>query len=117
MKKYTTLLLAFILILGLSGCAEKEYKLPWDEFCYLAEQPYEAVELEPREKKYIIGLLNGFSWTEGLPDSESDYFFYPQAQKVGYNSTEGIFTDYTNERHATVTDDARKDINHMLGVN
>ena len=117
MKRYITLLLAIIFILGLTGCAEKEYKLPWDEFCYLAEQPYSAVELEPGEKSYIIDLLNDSTWIEGIPKGENDYYFYPQAQKVGYNSEDGVFTDYTNECHAAISDDVRKDINSMLEAN
>lgn len=46
----------------------------------------------------------------------SDYFFHMQEQEIGYPCECGTFSDYTNLRSVTVSEEQRIAINAMQGV-
>lgn len=116
MKKIFVFTLILLVILGLTGCTLKIYKLPWDHFCYLASDG-SPIELELEEKNYIIDLLNKGKWYGGLAKCPADIKFATQSQSLGYCSEEGIFNDFTLQRSLVVTEKQRITINGYLGLN
>ena len=113
MKKALVIVLTLVLVLGLSGCARKEYELPWDHFCYSAKDG-SVIELSPKEKDYIIDLLNNGNWYREIAKCSSDVNFATQRQSIGYCITEGIFNDFTQGKSLRLSDKDRNIINGYL---
>ena len=113
MKKSLVIVLILVLVLGLSGCARKEYELPWDHFCYSAKDG-SVIELSPKEKDYIIDLLNNGNWYREIAKCASDVKFATQRQSIGYCITEGIFNDFTQGKSLRLSDEDRNIINGYL---
>ena len=106
MKKLIALVLLLLCVLGVVGCMSKTYELPHDQFCYSVDGA-QAYELDSADKQYLIDLLN----------SASDFVIYTQKQEVRYHSECGTFTDYTNKKSTTVSEEQRATINAVLGIN
>ena len=115
MKKALVLILAFTLLLGLCGCSRREYELPWDHFCYSADDG-SAIELSSDEKDYIIDLLNSGKWYGEIAKCTSDVKFATQRQSIGYCISEGIFNDFTQNKSLRLSDKDRKVVNEYLVV-
>ena len=115
MRKIFALVLVFACLLGTAGCMNQTYELPHDQFCYSARdaQPY---ELSAADKQYIIDILNSASWVNDLSNCGADFVFYTQKQEVRYHSECGTFTDYTNKKTMTVSEEQCHTINSMLGI-
>ena len=116
MKKILGLFLACLIFLGLSGCAMKIYRLPWDHFCYSADGT-SPVELDAEAKNYIIDLLNDGDWYGEIAKCSTDYKFAAQAQSLGYNCEDGIFNDFTLNRSLRLSEEERLIVNELLGYN
>ena len=116
MKRIFISILILLVILGLTGCALKIYKLPQDGFCYYAHGGDE-IELSQEEQEYIIDLLNDGKWYSGIAKCDSDVNFYPNGFKLGYCAESGVFNDFTLKRSLSIPDDARDIINEYLGLN
>ena len=86
MKRIFISILILLVILGLTGCALKIYKLPQEGFCYTTYER-EEIELSQEEQEYIIDLLNDGKWYSGIAKCDSDVNFYPNGlvnPKKGY---------------------------------
>ena len=116
MKKYLAFLFVFLSLLPLCGCAERTYELAWDGFCYTAETYEQPVELDPKDKKYIIDILNNATWVNDLAKCPADFVFVTQKQRVNYNCEGGVFNDITSGRSATVSEEERTTINSILSA-
>lgn len=116
MKKILVLTLTALVILGLTGCVLKVYKLPQEGFCYTAYER-EEIELSKEEQEYIINLLNDGKWYPNIAKCDSDVNFYPNGFKLGYCAESGVFNDFTLKRSLSISDDARDIINEYLGLN
>ena len=116
MKKIFILTLALLLILGLTGCVLKIYKLPQEGFCYYAHGG-EEIELNQEAQEFIINLLNDGKWFHGIAKCDSDVNFYPKGFKLGYCAESGVFNDLTLKRSLSISDDVRDKINEYLGLN
>ncbi len=114
MKKYFAFLLVLLSLLSLTGCAERSYELAWDGFCYTAGAYEQPVELDPKDKNYIIDILNSATWANDLAKCESDFVFVTQKQRVQYHCECGTFIDVTNQRSTTVSEEQRIAINAIL---
>lgn len=114
MKKFIIFLFVFLSLLPFSGCAERTYELAWDGFCYTAEIYEQPVELAPKDKNYIIDILNNATWVNDLAKCDADFVFVTQKQRVNYNCEYGVFNDITGGRSATVTETQRTAINSIL---
>lgn len=117
MKKYLAFLLVLLTLIPLAGCAERTYELSWDGFCYTAEEHEQPVELDPKDKNYIIDLLNDAAWINGLAKCPPDFVFVTQKQRVNYNCECGVFNDITRGRSTTVSEEQRVTINNILRGN
>ena len=115
MKRIITAVLIIICILSLIGCGEREYELPWDHFCYSAENGG-AIELEPNEKKFIINLLNKGNWYGELAKCTADVKFTTKKQSLGYSVDEGIFNDFTCAKSLRISENERLIINGYLDL-
>ena len=116
MKKFIAFLSVLLSLLPLCGCAERTYELAWDGFCYTAETYEQPVELDPKDKNYIIGILNNATWVNDLAKCEADFVFVTQKQRVNYNCECGIFNDTTSGKSATVSEEERTAINSILSA-
>ena len=116
MKRIFISILILLVILGLTGCALKIYKLPQEGFCYTTYER-EEIELSQEEQEYIIDLLNDGKWYSGIAKCDSDVNFYPNGFKLGYCAESGVFNDFTLKRSLSISDDARDKINEYLGLN
>ena len=116
MKRIFISILILLVILGLTGCALKIYKLPQEGFCYTTYER-EEIELSQEEQEYIIDLLNDGKWYSGIAKCDSDVNFYPNGFKLGYCAESGVFNDFTLKRSLSISDDARDIINEYLGLN
>ena len=117
MKKYITLLLILLTLLPLTGCAERTYELSWDGFCYVPGEAYEEpLELDPKDKNYIIDVLNNAAWVSDLAKCPADYIFVTQKQRINYNCESGVFNDITSGQSATVSEKDRTAINNILSA-
>ena len=116
MKKALVFVLTFVLILGLGSCAKKEYELPWDHFCYSAEDG-SVIKLSTEEKSYIIDVLNNGKWYGELAKCTSDIKFVTQRQSIGYCTSEGIFNDFTQNKSLRLSEKDRNIINGYLAKN
>ena len=114
MRRIIALILISISCLSMAACAAKTYRLPWDQFC---SKGMDIIELEAKDKKYIIDLLNAIEWQNDVSKCDCDFAFHTQKQNVGYHSECGIFNDYTRGKHSRVTEAQRIKINTILGVN
>ena len=114
MKKLIVFLTLLFSLLPLSGCVKPTYELAWDGFCYTAEEHEQPVELDPKDKNYIIDILNSATWVNDLAKCPPDFVFVTQKQRVNYNCECGIFNDVTNERSTTVSEEQRIAINAIL---
>lgn len=114
MKKVILLLTLLIFLLPLSGCIKPTYELAWDGFCYTAEEHEQPVELDPKDKNYIIDILNDAAWINDLAKCPPDFVFVTQKQRVNYNCECGVFNDVTTGRSTTVSEEQRIAINAML---
>lgn len=115
MKKICILTLTLLLILGLTGCVLKIYKLPQEGFCYYAHGGDE-IELSQEAKEYIINLLNNGDWYPGIAKFDSDVNFYPNGFKLGYCVESGVFNDFTLKRSLTLSEIERLLLNGYLLV-
>ena len=115
MKRIITLILVCTFCLGLFGCAEKTYTLPYDEFCY-SNDGQQTIDLELKDKEYIINLLNESEWIDDLSNCGYDFVFYTQKQEVRYHSECGTFNDITSGKGLQVTEELRLQINGFLEV-
>ncbi len=116
MKKIFILNLILLVILGLTGCALKIYKLPQDGFCYTAYEGVE-IELDSEAQEYIIDLLNNGRWYFDLIKCPADVNFYTKGMTLGYCAESGAFNDFTLRRSLVVTEEQRVIINEYLGLN
>ena len=116
MKKALVFVLTFVLILGLGSCAKKEYELPWDHFCYSADDG-SVIKLSTEEKSYIIDVLNNGKWYGGLAKCTSDIKFATQRQSIGYCTSEGVFNDFTQNKSLRLSEEDRNIINGYLAKN
>ena len=116
MKRIFISILILLVILGLTGCALKIYKLPQEGFCYTTYER-EEIELSQEEQEYIIDLLNDGKWYSGIAKCDSDVNFYPNGFKLGYCAESGVFNDFTLKRSLSISDEARDIINEYLGLN
>ena len=114
MKKCLVFLFVFLSLLPLCGCAERTYEMAWDGFCYTAETYEQPVELDPKDKNYIIGILNNATWVNDLAKCPADFVFVTQRQRVNYNCESGVFNDITRGRSTTVSEADRLKINAIL---
>ena len=114
MKKHLAFLLVLLTLIPLAGCAEQTYELAWDGFCYTAEAQEQPVELDPKDKNYIIGILNDAAWVNDLAKCPADFVFVTQKQRVNYNCECGVFNDITRGRSTTVSEEQRVTINNIL---
>ncbi len=114
MKKHLAFLFVFLSLLPLYGCAERTYELAWDGFCYTAETYEQPVELDPKDKNYIIDILNNATWVNDLAKCPADFVFVTQRQRVNYNCESGVFNDITSTRSTTVSEADRLKINTIL---
>ena len=114
MRKVLSIIICILLLMSLTGCAERTYKLAWDGFCYTAEAYEQPVELDPKDKNYIIDILNDATWTNDVTKCECDFVFVTQKQRVYYHSECGTFTDANNQRSTTVSEEERAKINTIL---
>lgn len=114
MKKYLAFFLALLALIPLAGCAERTYELAWDGFCYTAEPYEQPVELDPKDKNYIIDILNNATWIDDAANCASDFVFVTQKQRVRYHCECGTFIDVTNQRSTTVSEEQRIAINAIL---
>ena len=112
-KTISALLIIPILIFSLFGCAEKIYKLPWDQFCTYRDL---VVDLDSDGRLYVIDLLNDLEWRDGVANCACDFTFYTQKQRVGYHSDCGTFIDFTRAKCASVNAEKRTKLNGVLGV-
>lgn len=117
MKKYLAFFLALLALIPLSGCIKPTYELAWDGFCYTAEEHEQPVELDPKDKNYIIDILNDAAWINGLAKCPPDFVFVTQKQRVNYNCECGVFNDITRGKSTTVSDEQRIAINTILNSN
>lgn len=115
MKKICTLTLTLLLILGLTGCVLKIYKLPQEGFCYYAHGGDE-IELSREAQEYIINLLNNGDWYPGIAKCDSDVNFYPNGFKLGYCMESGVINDFTLKRSLTLSEIERLLLNGYLLV-
>ena len=115
MKRIFISILILLVILGLTGCALKIYKLPQEGFCYTTYER-EEIELSQEEQEYIIDLLNDGKWYSGIAKCDSDVNFYPNGFKLGYCAESGVFNDFTLKRSLSIPDYARDIINEYLGL-
>ena len=113
MKKVLVVVLAFIFTLGLCGCAKREYELPWDHFCYSAEDG-SVIELSSEEKNHIIDLLNNGEWYGEIAKCTQDVIFATKQQSIGYCINEGIFNDFTQNKSLRLSNADRKIVNGYL---
>ena len=117
MKKYIALLLILLTLLPLTGCAQRTYELSWDGFCYVPGEVYEEpLELDPKDKNYIIDVLNNATWVSDLAKCPADYIFVTQKQRINYNCECGVFNDITGGRSTTVSEEERTTINSILSA-
>ena len=114
MKKFIIFLFVFLSLLPLSGCAEHTYELAWDGFCYTAEAYEQQVELDPKDKNYIVDILNNATWVNDLAKCPPDFVFVTQKQRVNYTCECGVFNDITSGRSTTVSEADRLKINAIL---
>ena len=115
MKRIFISILILLVILGLTGCALKIYKLPKEGFCYTTYER-EEIELSKEAQEYIIDLLNDGKWYSGIAKCDSDVNFYPNGFKLGYCAESGVFNDFTLKRSLSISDDASDIINEYLGL-
>lgn len=115
MKKIFILTLALLLILGLTGCVLKIYKLPQEGFCYYAHGG-EEIELNQEAQEFIINLLNKGDWYPGIAKCDSDVNFYTKGQKLGYCMESGVINDFTLKRSLTLSEMERILVNGYLLV-
>ena len=116
MKKFIIFLFVFLSLLPFSGCSERTYELAWDGFCYTAEIYEQPVELAPKDKNYIIDILNNATWVNDLAKCDADFVFVTQKQRVNYNCECGVFNDITGSRSTTVSEEERTTINSILSA-
>ena len=114
MKKQLAFLFVFLSLLPFSGCAEHTYELAWDGFCYTAEAYEQPVELDPKDKNYIVDILNNATWVNDLAKCPPDFVFVTQKQRVNYTCECGVFNDITSGRSTTVSEADRLKINAIL---
>ena len=114
MKRILTIFLVVALIF-VCGCAQKEYKLPWDHFCYYADDAGGVIELELEEKQYIIDLLNNGNWHNDIAKCPADVKFATQQQVIGYSAEDGIFNDYTQNKSLKISEQDRLKVNSYIG--
>lgn len=115
MKKYLALLFVFLILLPFCGCTERNYELAWDGFCYVPGEPYEeAVELDPKDKNFIIDILNNATWVNDLAKCPADFIFVTQKQRIHYNCESGVFNDITRNKSTTLSEEQRTKINSIL---
>ena len=114
MKKFIIFLSVLLSLLPLSGCAEHTYELAWDGFCYTAEAYEQPVELDPKDKNYIVDILNNATWVNDLAKCDADFVFVTQKQRVNYNCECGVFNDITSGRSTTISEADRLKINAIL---
>ena len=115
MKRFIALVFVSVLVLslGLSGCMKKEYELPWDHFCYSADDG-SVIELSPEEKGVIIDCLNNGEWYGEIAKCPSDVKFATQRQSIGYCMSEGVFNDFTQNKSLRLSEEDRAVINGYL---
>ena len=114
MKKYLAFFLILLSLFSLSGCAGHTYELAWDGFCYTAEEYEQPVELDPKDKNYIIDILNNATWINDLAKCPADFVFVTQKQRINYNCESGVFNDITRGKSITVSEEERIAINKIL---
>ena len=114
MKKFIIFLFVFLSLLPFSGCSERTYELAWDGFCYTAEIYEQPVELAPKDKNYIVDILNNATWVNDLAKCDADFVLVTQKQRINYNCKCGVFNDITGSRSTTVSDADRLKINAIL---
>ncbi len=118
MKRAIITVLAFvILLLTVVGCG-KTYEKPWDQFCFqLREGELDVnkeIALSSEDIEYILSIMNSGKWINDLSECDCDFVFYTAKQEVRYHSECGTFTDCTNKRSMTVTEEQRQKINSIL---
>ncbi len=96
-----------------SGCAKREYELPWDHFCYSANDG-SVIELDSEEKNYIIDLLNNGEWYGEIAKCTQDVIFATKQQSIGYCINEGIFNDFTQNKSLRLSNEDKKSVNGYL---
>ena len=114
MRKIVAFLLCAFVLLSLLGCAKPTYELAWDGFCYTAEEHEQPVELDPKDKNYIIDILNNATWINDLAKCPADFVFVTQKQRINYNCEAGVFNDITRGKSTTVSEAERIAINKIL---
>ncbi len=109
----------FIILISLAvfccGCAKKTYQLPWDQFCYWEEGSQE-VPLDSEAREYVIDCMNQGEWSDGQVNCDHDFVFYTKEQSVAYHSECGTFSDLTNGKSMTVSEEQRTKINGYLSL-
>lgn len=115
-KLFSVTVCILMLFAALSGCAERTYELAWDGFCYTAEAYEQPVELDPKDKNYIIDILNDATWVNDLAKCEADFIFVTQKQRIHYNCESGVFDDITSGKSTTVSEEDRVAINTILKI-
>ncbi len=113
MRRIIVLIMLCISCFGLFACVEKNYTLPWDQFC--TDETGE-IKLKTEDKKYIIHVLNESEWQNDLTDCGCDYTFYTQKQVVEYHSECGTFNDVTSKKSTKVAEEQRVRINSFLEI-
>ena len=116
MKKIIALLLIVTFSVSLIGCHEKEYELPWDKFCYRVNDENNHNDLDIDTKRLVVDILNSAEWTDEISCDEYDYIFSAQKQRVRYHTQCGTFTDETNNKSVTVSENDRIRINDALDL-
>ena len=100
---------------SLIGCTKSKYKLAWDGFCYYADSG-DALELDIKDKRYIVALFNDGEWTGTAPNCIYDYIFVTQRERVYYHSDCGALYDATEHVSLLLTDEERTSVNSVLGA-
>ena len=76
----------------------------------------QEISLNDEQKAYIINLLNNkTTWVYEKLELVHEFSFYTKNEHLGY-STNGIFSDFTNERFVEISLDEKETINSYLGA-
>ena len=116
----TKVFLSFLVIGSLFGCIgtpQINYSLPDSntKFCVMNNTQQE-ISLNDEQKAYIINLLNNkTTWVYEKLELAHEFSFYTKNEHLGY-STNGIFSDFTNERFVEISLDEKETINSYLGA-
>jgi hypothetical protein len=122
MRKYITLVLALVCMLGVVGCSNSEpvEKNSGGTLNVALTQevevivPDKSVKLSEEDAKRFIEILENGKWVDSISACDSDCKVVVSDNTMTYHSECGTFNDSQNQRSMTTNEETQQLINDIL---